>query len=97
MDTGSLYEEAPAGWAPDELIDTAELARRTGTGQSTWVKRRITGATPPFLKIGRSVRYRWGAVIDWLGRHERLSTSDARAAACGAGRQASAHHTQGRG
>ena len=65
-------------WPPDELIVTPELARRTNTGESVWSKRRLLGGdnTPPYVKIGRSVRYRWGSVVDWLAANERRSTSE---------------------
>ena len=63
----------------DELIDTAELARRTGTGATTWAKRRMLGHpyTPPFVKLGRSVRYRWSDVEVWLVGCQRNRTSEA--------------------
>lgn len=62
-----------------EIIDTEELARRTGTGATTWAKRRMLGEphSPPFLKLGRSVRYRWQDVCDWLDTRQRKSTSEA--------------------
>ena len=61
-----------------ELIDTAELARRTGVSRITWARRRCQGGklTPPYLKIGRSVKYRWSDVEAWLARCERSSTSE---------------------
>lgn len=63
----------------DEIINTKELARRTGTGATTWAKRRMLGEphSPPFLKLGRSVRYRWPDVCDWLETRQRNSTSEA--------------------
>jgi hypothetical protein len=63
----------------DLLIDTDELARRTDTAPITWAKRRMLGVphTPPFLKIGRTVRYRWSDVESWLADRERGSTSEA--------------------
>jgi predicted DNA-binding transcriptional regulator AlpA len=64
-----------------DIIDTGELARRTGTGVSTWAKRRLTGDTPPYLKLGRTVRYRWEDVLAWLEGRSRRSTSDAGAGA----------------
>ncbi|MAU68438.1 hypothetical protein [Hyphomonas sp.] len=62
-----------------EIIDTNELARRTGTGATTWAKRRMLGHphTPPFVKLGRSVRYRWSDVEAWLESRQRNSTSEA--------------------
>lgn len=62
-----------------EIIDTEELARRTGTGEATWAKRRMLGEphSPPFLKLGRSVRYRWTDVCAWMDTRQRNSTSEA--------------------
>lgn len=61
-----------------ELIDTRELARRTGTGATTWAKRRMQGSphSPPWVAIGRSVRYRWPDVEAWLETRQRQSTSE---------------------
>jgi predicted DNA-binding transcriptional regulator AlpA len=62
-----------------EFIDTDELARRTNTAAITWAKRRMRGGadTPPYVKIGRCVRYRWRDVEAWLAAQERGSTSEA--------------------
>ena len=42
-----------------EYVDTKGLAEIFGIAASTWNKRRLLGGqeTPPFTKIGRSVRY----------------------------------------
>ena len=60
-----------------ELIDTRELAKRTHVAAATWNNRRLTGDTPPFLKIGARVLYRWADVEAWLKGKVRHSTSDA--------------------
>ncbi|MEH6809540.1 MAG: hypothetical protein V7651_11840 [Hyphomonas oceanitis] len=62
-----------------ELIDTNELARRTGTGANTWAKRRMLGEphSPRWYSLGRSVRYRWSDVEAWLETRQRKSTSEA--------------------
>jgi hypothetical protein len=39
-----------------EYVDTDTLAEINGVSSSTWKKRRLTGDTPPFIKVGRSVR-----------------------------------------
>lgn len=59
------------------LIDTNELAEKTGIAASTWNKRRLTGDSPPHMKIGRRVLYRWSDVEAWLEGKLRQSTSDA--------------------
>lgn len=40
-------------------------------------KERVRGDGPPFLKLGRLVRYRPEDVQDWLARHLVRSTSEA--------------------
>jgi predicted DNA-binding transcriptional regulator AlpA len=62
-----------------DIIDTDELARRTGTSATIWAKRRMQGGdtTPPYLKLGRSVRYSWADVQAWLDAQKRQSTSEA--------------------
>lgn len=73
----TLDQEKAINWPEDELIDDFELSKRTNTGQSIWPKRRMMGGehTPPFIRIGRSCRYRWGDVKDWLAEQRRNSTS----------------------
>lgn len=63
----------------DPFIDTYELARRTGTGATTWAKRRMLGEphSPRWYALGRSVRYRWSDVETWLETRQRQSTSEA--------------------
>lgn len=60
-----------------QYIDTERLAELTGIAASTWSKRRLTGETPPFRKVGRRVLYLWSDVEAWLDGCVRQSTSDA--------------------
>lgn len=56
-----------------EILDSEELARRLGVTQS-WVEnssqRWYTSDPIPTLKLGRTVRYRWGSpeMEAWLER-----------------------------
>ncbi len=61
---------------PQEYVDTKGLQALTGISASTWNKRRLTGDTPPFSKIGKSVRYHVPTVKAWMDEHLRRSTSD---------------------
>ncbi len=61
---------------PKEFVDSRELERVTSVAKSTWDKRRVTGDTPPYVKIGRSVRYHLPTAVEWLKNHSRRSTSD---------------------
>ena len=57
------------------LIDTSELARRTGSSTSYWSKLRKSGQGPVFVKVGRLTRYDWDTVTEWLATNSRTSTS----------------------
>lgn len=59
----------------DEFVNVQKLAEITGISASTWNKRRLTGDTPPFSKIGRSVRYHIPTVKEWMAERARRSTS----------------------
>lgn len=59
-----------------EWVTTAELAAITGISASSWNKRRLTGDTPPFIKVGKSVRYHLPTSKAWMAERERRSTSD---------------------
>jgi hypothetical protein len=61
-----------------EYVDTNTLATITGVSASTWNKRRLTGDTPPFIKVGRSVRYHLPTARVWMADRQRRSTSDIR-------------------
>jgi hypothetical protein len=62
-----------------EFVDTNGLERLTGISKSTWNKRRLTGDTPPFIKVGKSVRYHVPTVRAWLAERARRSTSESTA------------------
>ena len=66
---------------PERICRPRKLAEITGISASTWNKRRLTGDTPPFAKIGKSVRYHVPAVKEWMGNHQCRSISDCSAAA----------------
>lgn len=65
----------------NEYVDTRRLAEITGISASTWSKRRLTGDTPPFAKVGKSVRYHVATVKAWMAERERHSTSESAAPA----------------
>ena len=69
---------SPDDTIPPQLITTAEAARRIGMS-AYWLKAsrfRPELAGPPFVKIGRSVRYDLRDLEDWIverkfrGTHE---------------------------
>ncbi len=65
----------------DEYVNVRRLAEITGISASTWNKRRLTGDTPPFSKIGKAIRYHVPTVKGWMASHERCSTSESTATA----------------
>jgi len=58
------------------ILTPREAANYLGLSTSWLAKLRLTGEGPPFLKLGRQVRY-WRADLDaWLSARLRRSTSD---------------------
>ena len=64
-----------------ERVLARKLAEITGISASTWNKRRLTGNTPPFFKIGKSVRYHVPTVREWIAERSCRSTSEVPATA----------------
>lgn len=60
-----------AGQHPDKLLTTDEVATWLGIQKCTLEKARSTrlGDYPPFVRIGRAVRYRRADVEAWLQHH----------------------------
>lgn len=56
---------------------TKIAAAYLGISKSTLEKMRVNGGGPPFLKLGRSVRYRADDLDRWLSERVRLNTSGA--------------------
>jgi predicted DNA-binding transcriptional regulator AlpA len=54
----------------------AQFSRTTGISTSTLSKLRMRGSGPPYVKIGRSVRYPVQAGLEWMAAHTRRSTSE---------------------
>lgn len=64
----------------DRLRDTKEQATRLGLSESYLEKLRVRGEGPPFVKIGRAVRYRDSDADEWIAARVVSSTSELRAA-----------------
>ena len=64
--------------SPDFLIDVAENAKRLNVSPSFLNKARLTGDGPPYVKIGKAIRYHWPTVMKWLEEQTRRSTSETR-------------------
>jgi hypothetical protein len=60
----------------DDVVDVGIAAAISGLSASTLNKRRLTGDSVPFYKIGRSVRYRVADIREWLLSKRARSTSE---------------------
>jgi len=60
----------------DPLLTPRDASAFLGLSRSWLAKLRLTGDGPPFIKLGRQVRYRLGDLEAWLNGQVRSSTSD---------------------
>ena len=60
----------------ETLLSENEISQIFGRSIPTLQKDRLRGNGPPFIKIGRLVRYSPSAVQAWLDDQVRRSTSD---------------------
>jgi hypothetical protein len=58
------------------LLTAKEAAARFKISYSWLAKARMRGDGPPYIRIGRSIRYAEAALILWTRSRQRLSTSD---------------------
>ncbi|MEO7470140.1 MAG: helix-turn-helix domain-containing protein [Sphingobium limneticum] len=64
----------------NQACDTRAAAALLGLAEQTLRKLRTTGGGPPFVKLGRAVRYRPSDLEAWLSARLMTSTSDQRSA-----------------
>lgn len=58
----------------DQLLTPDDLAGYVAVPRDTLAQWRSRGFGPPYIKIGRHIRYRWRDVSEWLdSRTERPS------------------------
>lgn len=62
--------------APVALLTPKEAGRLLKVSLSWLAKARMRGDGPPFIKIGRAIRYSEAALIQWMKSQQRLSTSE---------------------
>lgn len=55
----------------DHYLTPLQLYQFTGTPPGTWANMRCKGSGPPFIRIGRSIRYRVKDVREWIERQNR--------------------------
>ena len=61
---------------PERLLTPKEAANLLRVSASWLAKARMRGDGPPFVKLGRSVRYSEAALLQWMKSRMRLSTSE---------------------
>jgi predicted DNA-binding transcriptional regulator AlpA len=61
---------------PERLLTARDAADLLRLSPSWLAKSRMRGDGPPYVKLGRSVRYGEGALHQWMKSHLRLSTSE---------------------
>jgi predicted DNA-binding transcriptional regulator AlpA len=59
----------------ERLLTPKEAAHFLRLSLSWLAKARMRGDGPPYVKFGRSVRYRESALVEWMKCRARLSTS----------------------
>jgi predicted DNA-binding transcriptional regulator AlpA len=73
--SGGLAPQKTA--APAILLNTPKEAARLLKVSLSWLaKARMRGDGPPFMRIGRSIRYSEAALLQWMKSRQRLSTSE---------------------
>lgn len=60
----------------DRLLTPKEAGDFLRVSGSWLAKARMRGDGPPYVKIGRSVRYPESALVQWMKSHLHLSTSE---------------------
>jgi excisionase family DNA binding protein len=58
------------------LLTPKEAAKLLKVSMSWLAKARMRGDGPPYIKVGRAIRYADAAVMQWMKSRQRLSTSE---------------------
>jgi len=58
------------------LLTPKEAAKLLKVSLSWLAKARMRGDRPPYIQIGRAIRYSEAALIHWMKSRQRLSTSE---------------------
>jgi excisionase family DNA binding protein len=58
------------------LLTPKEAAKLLKVSLSWLAKARMRGDGPPYIRIGRSIRYSEAALVQWMKSRQRLSTSE---------------------
>ena len=66
----------PKGMSGSVVLTPNEVAGRLKLSMSWLAKARMRGDGPPFIKLGKAIRYPEAALIQWMKGRQRLSTSE---------------------
>lgn len=69
-------DEPKSRWADRYRMINRKEAQALGFSQRFLELAALTGDGPPFIKLGRSVRYRVGDLLDFIDQHRFTSTSE---------------------
>jgi hypothetical protein len=58
------------------LLTPKEAAKLLKVSLSWLAKARMRGDGPPYIQLGRSIRYALAALIQWMKGRQRMSTSE---------------------
>jgi len=58
-----------------KLLKEREVANLTGLSVRGLQQKRTDGGGPPFVRIGRTIRYPYDDLIQWVNSLERLDTT----------------------
>jgi predicted DNA-binding transcriptional regulator AlpA len=72
-ESNALPREASRG---DPLLTPKEAARFMRVSESWLAKARMRGDGPPYVQIGRAIRYQQSDLITYIRSRRRLSTSE---------------------
>ena len=72
---GSILKSARDLNSAERLLTSKDAANFLCVSPSWLAKARMKGDGPPYAKLGRAIRYREGALLQWLRSRQRLSTS----------------------
>jgi hypothetical protein len=61
---------------PFNLLTPKEAAVRLKVSLSWLAKARMRGDGPPYITVGRSIRYSEASLIQWVRSQQRVSTSE---------------------
>ena len=72
----STHSEIAGSKPAANLLTPKEAARLLKMSVSFLAKRRLAGDGPPYIKIGRSIRYTDVGIASWIRSRQRMSTSE---------------------